>query len=250
MNITPNSFSDGGELVHPADILERFRSFGKIHALDIGAESTAPNNEPITHAEEWQRWQTILPILSNFKCTISADTFRPETIFYLVKLWKDQKIPQDFYWNDVSGKFDFAVKDFLKEGERFHYVYCHNRAPNRELSGKHMEYVSKEDGRLEEELKDYFGPFKHKKVIFDPCLGFSKTFEENWYILNHFDKFQRAIKHERWLLGFSRKSFLKKKYQTEDKAELDKLHGEVLNMIKEKALGEVWIRTHRPELLS
>lgn len=249
MNITPNSFSDGGELTTPQHILNRYHAFGPVHALDIGAESTAPMNESISWKSEWERWQLVLPLLTQFKCSISADTYHPETIFELVKFWKDHKMIQDLFWNDVSGKFDGSVKDFLKEGKRFQYVLCHNRAPKRELSGSHMDYISREEGRIVEELQDFFGSHLHQRVLFDPCLGFSKTYDENWYILNHFEKFQQKIKHDRWLLGFSRKSFMKKKFQTEDKEELDKRHQEVLREILKKAKGELWVRTHRPELI-
>jgi dihydropteroate synthase len=248
MNITPNSFSDGGELDSVDKIRLRLKSFGTVHALDIGAESTAPKNASIDHLEEWARWQMLLPLLPQLSSTLSADTYHPETVFKLVKLWKDQKIAFDFIWNDVSGKFDDNVKDFLKEGSRFHYVYCHNRAPSRDLSGRHMDFVN-DDGRIEEELLDFFGPRKHERVIFDPCLGFSKSFEENWFILNHFKKFQQRVSHERWLLGISRKSFLKKKFGTEDREELDRLHAEVLRPVLATAEGELWVRTHRPELL-
>ena len=254
MNITPDSFSDGGELDTPQKIQDKLKSFGMIHALDIGAESTAPMNQAITWQEEWRRWQLVLPLFTQLKHVVSADTYHPETIFELVKYWKDNNLLYSLFWNDVSGKFDGAVRDYLKEGSRFEYVYCHNRAPLRELAAKHMDYVGKEDGHIEEELRDFFAPYIHEKVIFDPCLGFSKTYDENWYILDHFGKFQKNIKHDRWLLGFSRKSFLRKKFNLDlkdkkDKEQLDKVHGEILEKVLLKAQGEVWVRTHRPELI-
>ncbi len=250
MNITPNSFSDSH--TNLADIQKTLKTFGRIEALDIGAESTAPTTSAITWQEEWGRWQMMLPLLPNIRATISADTYHPETIFLLVKHWKDNKMIQDLFWNDVSGKFDHHVSDFLKEGKRFHYVLCHNRAPTRELTGKHMEYVGKDDGRIEEELSDLFGPKKHERVIFDPCLGFSKTYDENWYILNHFSEFQRRIRHQHWLLGFSRKSFLRKKFNLtlDNLEELDKKHAEVLISVLMSAETGLWIRTHRPELIN
>jgi dihydropteroate synthase len=252
MNITPDSFSDGGELDTSQKILEKVKSFGSIHALDIGAESTAPMNKSISWQDEWQRWQMVLPLLPKWKHVVSADTYHPETIFELVKYWKDNKLLYPLFWNDVSGKFDGAVRDFLKEGKRFEYVYCHNRAPLRELTSKHMDYVAKEDGRIEEELRDFFAPHIHERVIFDPCVGFSKSYDENWFILDHFAKFQKKIGHDRWLIGFSRKSFLRKKYKLEikDKDQLDKIHSEVLEKVLLKAQGEIWVRTHRPELIS
>lgn len=248
MNITPNSFSDGGEVLSPESFQRKLNQMGEIEALDIGAESTAPMNSAITWDVEWERWQMILPLISTFNCVVSADTYHPETIQELLKFWKDHKVKVPLFWNDVSGKFDDAVSDFLKEGDQFHYVLCHNRAPTRDLSGKHMDYV-KVSGDLFQELKDFLHPHAHERVIFDPCLGFSKTYEENWKILDEFHELQKKISHDRWLLGFSRKSFLRKKFNLtmDQKDELDRVHTETISGMSFS--GEVWIRTHRPELL-
>lgn len=251
MNITPNSFSDGGEVLTFANVLSKLETFGQIEALDVGAESTAPMNDSITSHEEWERWQIVLPLIPDFKFSVSADTYHPETISHLVKYWIDHKIKVPLIWNDVSGKFDETVTDFLNEGELFHYVLCHNRAPARELSGKHMNYV-KESQHLFQELADLFLPHRHDRVIFDPCLGFSKTYEENWKILENFHELQEKVPHDRWLLGFSRKSFLRKKLGMTDmdRMKLDQYHLDVLKDVLSLARGELWIRTHRPELIA
>lgn len=251
INITPDSFSDGGEALTPGKILTKIESFGEVEALDIGAESTAPMNKPISWTDEWERWKIVLNLLPALNVSISADTYHPETIFALVKFWKDRKLSQNLIWNDVSGKFDGTVKDFLKEGDRFHYVLCHNRAPSRDLSGKHMDYVKVSDD-LFEEYKTFFLPHAHVRVIFDPCLGFSKSYEENWQTLNEFSGLQKVVPHSRWLLGFSRKSFFRKKLNLElsQIPELDSAHIEYLQSMMNLFTGEVFIRTHRPELIT
>ena len=250
MNITPNSFSDGGEVLSPENFQKKLSLMGPLHALDIGAESTAPMNDSISWKDEWERWQLILDFLPKLNVTISADTYHPETIHQLIKFWKDQNIQSPLIWNDVSGKFDDAVSDFLKAGDNFQYVLCHNRAPTRELSGKHMDYA-KESGDILEELKTFFSPRINPRVIFDPCLGFSKSYEENWKILDHFSELQKITGHDQWLLGFSRKSFVRKKYNLtmSERDELDRLHGEILDNVLKDATGEIWVRTHRPELV-
>ena len=151
---------------------------------------------------------------------------------------------QDLIWNDVSGKFDHFVKDFLSYSPNFNYVYCHNLAPQRELSGRHMDYV---DSTLNlEKLRDYFGGFKIPQVIFDPCLGFSKTYEQNWMILENLGELQKMVKHPRWLIGFSRKSFLRKKFNLtlDQKKDLDLVHEQVLLENSPQWDGEVWVRSH------
>lgn len=255
INVTPNSFSDGGELLTLASVEKRIRDFGTIDALDIGAESTAPMNSAIHPDEEWERLEPYITILKSLNIPVSIDTYHPETIGRIAGLWITEKIKSPLIWNDVSGKFDDAVKSYLKSSENFYYVFCHNLAPIRELTGKHMEYLSQNSGEdYLDELAHYFRPYISERVIFDPTLGFSKTYEQNWEILNRFGELQKNIGHDNWLLGFSRKSFLRKKLgmdkiTPENRDKLDLFHGEVLNKIKPTLSGNVWIRTHRPELI-
>ncbi len=242
INITPDSFSDGGEYFSTSSIQSRLHFLDSFDAIDIGAESTAPMNASLSWETEWLRWQMVLPFFKNLRSSISIDSYHPETVFEIVRYCKDQRLNNKLIWNDVSGKFDEAVKDFLTLGHD--YVFCHNLAPSREQTGQHMNYVQDEI-----QLADYFAPFLHPQVIFDPCIGFSKTQEQNWQILNTFGQLQKEVGHQRWLLGFSRKSCLRKKYGSEDRAYLDTLHVEIVSQILTSTSGELWIRTHRPELL-
>lgn len=250
INVTPNSFSDGGELLTPQMVEKRIKSFGPVESIDIGAESTAPKNQPITFEDEWQRLEPYLPYLKSLNIPLSIDTYHPETIQRIAKNWISEKNIAPLIWNDVSGKFDDAVQSYLGMSANFFYVFCHNLAPNRELTGQHMEHVSENSGgEFLNELADYLRPGVHERVILDPTIGFSKTFEQNIFILNHFAQLQEMVGHDKWLLGFSRKSFLRKAFQTENKEELDQIHGVVLKKSIKNAKGELWVRTHRPELV-
>jgi dihydropteroate synthase len=254
MNVTPNSFSDGGEIQSRTDFSKRLLKFGSIDAIDVGAESTAPMNHAISWEEEWQRLEPLLDDLLASSVDVSIDTYHPETIQKIATLWKEEKKSSSLIWNDVSGKFDSYVEKYLSMGHEFKYVLCHNLAPTRDLSGKHMDYVQElNTDDFREHLVQYFSKHKHPQVIFDPTLGFSKTYEQNWWILEHFGELQSQVNHSEWLLGFSRKSFLRKKLgidkvTPEAKDLLDSYHVEVLTEIKKTAKGVLWIRTHRPEL--
>ena len=240
INITPDSFSDAGESFDPQSIKDRLIYLTQFDLVDIGAESTNPRSSPLHWKDEWSRWEKALPYLKDLKIPVSADTYHPETIFELVKFWQDHRIKVPLIWNDVSGKFDESVKEFLKTGHE--YVFCHSLVPHRELSGRHMDYSASEI-----DLFEYFAPHHHPQVIFDPALGFSKTYEQNWNILENFNELSRQL-NSRWLLGFSRKSFLRKKYPGHDRDSLDRVHtDEVIRLFKNNPC-EVWIRTHRPEL--
>jgi dihydropteroate synthase len=247
LNCTPNSFSDGGELSTLEHFKARIKSFGEVEALDVGAESTAPMNSPIHWEEEWERLKMFLSELRYFPGVISIDTYHPETIQKFMQFYHDKGFQQELFWNDVSGKFDDLVHDFLKSSEKFSYVLCHNLVPTRALTGRHIDYVNKDLSI--ESLANFFLPHKHPRVIFDPCLGFSKTYEQNWMILERFQELQKIVGHPRWLLGFSRKSFLRKRFGLElsERDKLDEVHVNVLRSLK--LSGEVWLRTHRPELV-
>lgn len=245
LNCTPNSFSDGGEILREEDFVSKLASFGPVEAIDLGAESTAPMNDPISWKAEWERLKTFLPLVKNFPGTLSIDTYHPETIEEVLRFYLDQGLNQNLIWNDVSGKFDSFVSDFLSISPNFSYVFSHNLAPTRELTGRHMDFV-RNDLSLEE-LKDYFLPFKRSQIIFDPCLGFSKTYEQNWMILNQFSELQEMVSHEHWLLGISRKSFIRKKFdlKLEDRELLDQKSSEILKSLK--IIENTWVRTHRPD---
>lgn len=243
INITPNSFSDSAETFTSDSIQQRLKFLSQFDIIDIGAESTFFMNASVSWETEWERWQMVLPFLKDLSCAISADSYHPETIFELLKYWKDHKLRSRFIWNDVSGKYDQYVRDYLKTGND--YVFCHNLAPNRELTGRHMEYVKREM-----DLFEYFHLHRHPQVIFDPCLGFSKSYEQNWEIIQNFGEIQEKLKHDRWLIGFSRKSFLRQKYAQQDREELDRLHALEVSQLVKKARGELWLRTHRPELIT
>lgn len=213
VNATPNSFSDGGEALDPETLKGRLLSWQNIGAryIDLGAESTAPMNDPIGHEQEWQR---ISSVISNFKNqNLSLDSFRPETVkkfleFYPLALW-----------NDVSGTLDSSLEDILKKHPTLQTVYCHNRAPTRELAPKHMSYVSDEDilVQLEQAFSTALLWYKErgfKAPFLDFCFGFSKTFEQNWTILKALPSFIADFenKHgaQQWVLAVSRKSFFKR----------------------------------------
>ena len=255
INITPNSFSGLGETLSLVKVNERIEEFGNIDVLDVGAESTAPMNESIGFEEEWKRLGPFLSILKSLNLPISIDTYHPETIRRLASFWKDEGIKSPLIWNDVSGKFDQYVQEFLDLNNNFYYVFCHNLAPKRELTGKHMGFISNLEGdQFLEELASYFRPLKRERVILDPTLGFSKTYEQNWLVLSKFGELQRKVDHDLWLLGFSRKSFLRKrlgleKITAENREQLDQYHQKILKELIPDLRGTVWIRTHRPDLV-
>lgn len=223
INLTPNSFSDGGCFNQSDSFEKHFCSLLKTASIiDLGAESTAPFNDPISIDEELKRYEEVFfPLLRTLpdpKSIISIDTYKV-SVFKAVaskikKSWPKTKI----IFNDVSGSLDNELIDLLKDDSLdFSYVYSHNLAPNRGQTSHHMNYCLKVGNEsLLKEIKNYFknGLSKLKEIkreiIIDPCFGFSKTREQNHYLLSHMKEFLSAFDEEQPLLyGISRKSFLR-----------------------------------------
>ena len=223
INLTPNSFSDGGEYNQSESFEKHFLYQLKAASIiDLGAESTAPFNDPISFAEELNRFEEVFyPFLSihpDPTCTLSIDTYKipvfKEVASKINKSWPKTKI----IFNDVSGCLDDELIELLEDDSLdFSYVYSHNLAPDRGQTSHHMRFCLDTDYKnFMEELKDYFknGLKKlknyKKEIIIDPCFGFSKTREQNHYLLSHMNDFLNDLDKEIPLLyGISRKSFLR-----------------------------------------
>lgn len=210
INVTPDSFSDGG-LFESSPLPLASTS---IHGLDIGAESTNPKASAITVEEEQERLARFLvPQLQNWPAslTLSLDTYKLETIH-----WFLSQVPPhvDVVWNDVSGKF-LEATPLLEQHPRLRYVCCHTTVPARELSGSHMGYVS--EGPIIAAMREFFrgaqGHFAARgllpRVIADPCFGFGKTREQNLEAWEQLPRLMGELSFDAWMWGISRKSFLR-----------------------------------------
>ena len=216
VNITPNSFSDGGQFnSSPKDYL---RPLLDAHAqiLDFGAESTAPFNKSIDGKEELARFKDLLNLLQDEvlpnHLKISIDSYRPEVVTELVKEIRNiQKYKETvIIWNDVSGIVDTKTIEVLDTYKDLLYVLSHNLAPTREQVGNHIKYI---DNDLSvDKIKNYFIERldflkgHEDRVFIDLCFGFSKSQEQNYEILNNYDEFVDL--HSKHLIGLSKKSFL------------------------------------------
>ena len=81
VNVTPDSFSDGGRFLSPDDAIRRGFELAEAGAsiLDIGGESTRPGATPVGWQEEWRRIEPVVRGLRDSRCTLSVDTYHPET---------------------------------------------------------------------------------------------------------------------------------------------------------------------------
>ncbi len=280
LNITPNSFSDGGQYNQKESCFSKINDLlsQQVSYLDCGAESTAPFNEACTLKDECQRFEEILfPALIKLSKgyehqvffdsgTLSIDTYRPETFHFVASFIRSKWPTLKLIWNDVSGILDSETLSILNSFSHCDYVYCHNLAPTRNKVQNHKEYSYNgpdlEDSFIDH-LYDYFNQgldFFNKegltpRVVFDPCFGFSKTMMQNKVLLSHLTSLIGRFPVEvRWLIGVSRKSFLQdavKGYRrgAQDWSVVESLHCGLLSLWFQKLREYTLIfRVHEPHV--
>ncbi len=227
LNLTPDSFSDGGKFNNEKSALLQTEKMIKEGAdfIDIGAQSTRPNAEFLTAEEEILRiGKTISIIKKEFPETlISLDTFYAE----VVKFGFDEGID---VVNDISGG-DFDVNLLKTVAEtKLPYVLMHSNSSYQKMHKKIQYddiivslnyYFSKKINELQK--------LGINDIILDPGFGFGKTIENQYQMIDEiehigFGKFPL-------LIGISRKSFIYKplgKLPTEINEETQNLHRKVV----------------------
>jgi len=209
VNVTPDSFSDGGKFFYPEKAFNHFSHL--IHSgaeiIDIGAESTAPSAMPLDADSEWARLEPVLALVKEAKQQffiqpkISVDTRRPQVAMKALAYGVD-------WINDVSGLDDPAMRDIVVQTKVDCVLMHHLSIPERrdhilprDQNPIDLVYAWGEN-RLNE-LEQQGIP--REKIIFDPGIGFGKMAEQSLLLLKHADVFQQL--GARVLIGHSRKTF-------------------------------------------
>jgi dihydropteroate synthase len=256
VNLTPDSFSDGGKFHSPSIVDEFIKRNSKkdYNFFDFGAESTAPFNQPISAAEEIERLAPFIDLINENQINVSLDTYHLETV-----KWFKAKVNKTFLWNDVSGVLDEETLHFLKDHENIHYVLSHTLVPSKDQTSFHMDYLC--DGSIKDEVVNKWSHcisiFKEnsislERIYFDPCFGFSKTHDQNMELIKSLSDIEKALPLKRWLLGISKKSFLKntmisfgvEKEQARDKSEF--LHFSIIKHWNKVLRKPILLRLHDP----
>lgn len=219
INVTPNSFSDGSKFNQSEDFEKQISSMEMVFdIIDIGAESTAPKNHAISASVEIERLEkTLISYLKknkNIRIPLSIDTYKTEVFEWaLIKIRSILGKDYPLIFNDVSGKVDDELL-LLMDKFKFKYILSHNLCPDRFSTSNHMNFIDKSSGEeFLENISLYFKKALDKllnsesEVILDPCFGFSKTREQNHYLIANFSQVFTQFKHQT-LFGVSRKSFL------------------------------------------
>ncbi len=204
LNVTPDSFSDGGmfnnvekALKHTEEMIEQGADF-----IDIGGESTRPGAEKVSEEEEKRRViPAIKEIRNNFpNIPISIDTYKANVAKEAIKSGAD-------IINDISGlQFDKQMKDVAKAFDVPVIVTHIKGTPKDMQKNPYYADVMKELLEYFEERINLLTDFGIEKIIIDPGIGFGKRVEDNLKIIRNIREF--TIFHLPILLGASRKSFI------------------------------------------
>ena len=204
LNLTPDSFSDGGKfnkkkagLKHAIDLFK----FGA-DIVDVGGESTRPGSKSISEKKEWNRIEKIIKKISK-KIPLSLDTRKANIMNKGIKSGIR-------LINDVSGlSYDIKTIEVLKKSKS-PFVIQHSQGSPEKMQN---------NPRYKNELLDVYDFFekkikflrskgiKHKKIIVDPGIGFGKNLKHNMNLIRGVSIFHSL--GFPILLGLSRKKFIK-----------------------------------------
>ncbi len=204
LNVTPDSFSDGGEYYNPNDAIKHLLQLIEDEAdmIDIGAESTKPFSKPVPAKEQIRRLKPVLEFIQKEKIQIpiSIDTRSSETADFALNYGAS-------FINDVSGfEYDKKLAEIVASYNAGVIIQHSQGTPeNMQNSPKYNHLIEEIYTNLKMK-SDYAKNLGINEIIVDPGIGFGKTQENNFEILNRIEEFY-GLKLP-VMVGVSRKSLL------------------------------------------
>ena len=233
LNVTPDSFSDGGQFVEPATAIEHARRLAAEGAdiIDIGGESTRPYGgmRPVTAAEERARLESILPAAATIGVPVSIDTMKASVAAWALEAGAS-------IVNDVWG---------LQHDPDMARVVAEHGAPviimhNRESADPAIDIINDVSEFFSRSLEiAWSAGITHDRIVLDPGIGFGKTPEQSLACiarLHEWRGFDAPL-----LVGASRKRFIASIVPSEP---MDRLGGSLAAHLLAAENGAAIIRVH------
>ena len=204
LNVTPDSFSDGGRFNTADAALTQARAMVEAGAdiIDIGAESTRPGFTPVGEAEEWARLEPIIAPLLAMGLPLSIDTSKASIARRATALGAA-------LINDVTGlRGDPDMAAAAAESGAALVIMHHRQGIQNQQIDPALDIVADMLGFFEASLKlaEKAG-VRHEKIILDPGIGFGKSLRQNLQALDATNVLRRHFALA-VLIGVSRKRFL------------------------------------------
>lgn len=205
LNVTPDSFSDGGKYIDAdAALVQADRLFADGAVMvDVGAESTRPKAEALIHEEEWGRLAHVLPLLlGKYASKISLDTYHPDTVRRAAEYG-------ECIINDVTS---FNNPEMMEVAADLDWGCVISHLPAKfgaDIQAAHVGELITSAEQVRDELLARRQALIDRgvdadKIILDPGIGFGKTPELNWELL----RFAEMVVGCDVMIGYSRKRFL------------------------------------------
>ncbi len=238
LNVTPDSFSDGGqhnEVQAALDHAHRMLDEGA-HIIDVGGESTRPGSNPVSPEEELARVIDVVKALAAENVCVSIDTRRASVAQAAIEAGAS-------IINDVSGFRDPAMVDVACKCDAG-LVVMHMKGDEPSTMQQNTDYND-----VVFDVRDYLrnraeeleaAGIAHNRICIDPGPGFGKTASQTLEIVRNFHEFSRL--GYPLMCAVSRKSFIGQAYGIEDPAARDDASAAEALMAAE--LGATIIRTH------
>jgi dihydropteroate synthase len=213
LNVTPDSFSDGGEFADERRAVAHGIELAAEGAdvVDVGGESTRPGAARVPVEEELHRVVPVISQLVEHGITVSIDTTRGEVA--RAALAEGARIV-----NDVSGGSDPALLEAVAAAG-VPYVCMHTRGTSEEMNSLavYRDVVAEVRDELAQRIAAAVSAgVDERHIVIDPGIGFAKTAAHNWTLLARLDEL--ATLGRPMLVGTSRKSFLGRLLATPDPA--------------------------------
>jgi dihydropteroate synthase len=239
LNLTPDSFSDGGRfnrldaaVAHAQQMLAE-----GVDIIDIGGESTRPNAPYVTPEEEAERVLPVLPLLAELGVPISLDTRRSSVMRAALATGAVDLV------NDVSALEDEGALELLAASQAA--ICLMHKQGNPDTMQQHPQY---------QDVVDEVGAYLQRRValcrsaginnerlLIDPGFGFGKTLEHNLELLRRLPELQQRVGVP-LLVGLSRKSMLGA--ITGEQTPVERLGASVAAALLSAQLGAKIIRVH------
>lgn len=205
LNVTPDSFSDGGRFFDKAKAVEKASRMAEEGAdiIDVGGESTRPGSEPVSEQEELDR---VIPVIraaaSRVKVPISIDTSKPRVAREAVKA--GASIINDIMGTPVDKNMALAAAEL---GATIILMHIKGEPRNMQKNPSYKDVMSE----ISDDLKKSIAVCEEcgvapGKIIIDPGIGFGKTAKHNIEIIRRLREL-KALKKP-ILIGPSRKAFI------------------------------------------
>ncbi len=206
LNVTPDSFSDGGQFFNAAKAVERGLQMAADGAaiIDVGGESTRPGSAPVSADEQIERVVPVIKALcKKIDVPISIDTYKLEVAKAALEagagMINDITALSDERMAELAAKHDMPVVLMHMQGTP---ATMQTEPKYEDVVGEVLQFLLERAEQAEDAGID------KKKIFIDPGIGFGKTLEHNLLLLRNIDKF--VATGYRVLIGTSRKSFIGK----------------------------------------